>query len=218
MITNHNLSILTLFATCANISIFPLNHTVQGKTWTLIYFNSFCATLLLLMLPWHLKHFLSLYGHCLTVTPILCHSASSLFFGPSQMMCAIILKFSTRTCICIILSLSHRGLMIDREMHLVFFALIWPPLPMTFCWHVRNYLFTNVYHIVPTGYDCTKRKGHCAHKGRAQYLGRGEASLHRGPHLCLPDRRQTLPDSGVPQRSVQSSTHTFMDIHQITFK
>ena len=67
MITNHNLWMLTL---SANISFIPLNLTVRGKTWTLLYYSSISATSL--MLPWHVKHFLSLYGCCLTVVlPVL---------------------------------------------------------------------------------------------------------------------------------------------------
>lgn len=44
-----------------------------------------------------------------------------------------------------------------------------------------------------------QRKGHGTHTGGARDPGDGASPLHRGPVVRLPDWRQTLPHTGVPE-------------------
>lgn len=60
----------------------------------------------------------------------------------------------------------------------------------------------------PSGDDRAQRQGYGSHEGRKEHPGGGEASLHRGPHLRLPDGREAVSHPGVPERSVQEHTHT----------
>lgn len=58
------------------------------------------------------------------------------------------------------------------------------------------------------GDDCTQREGHSPYQGREEHPGGSEASLHRRPHLCLPDWREAVPHLGVPERLVHQYHQT----------
>lgn len=53
-----------------------------------------------------------------------------------------------------------------------------------------------------SGKNSVQCEGHGTHKGGARDPGDGASPLHRGPVVRLPDWRQTLPHTGVPERWV----------------
>lgn len=49
-----------------------------------------------------------------------------------------------------------------------------------------------------SGENSVQCEGHGAHEGGARDPGDGASPLHRGAVVRLPDRRQTLPHTGMP--------------------